>query len=76
MSTVYVQFESDKEITVVSVFGNPQDPVVWANQGEISDEDPRYLAFVAQAATVVITDPIDKLKAFLNANPDVAEILK
>ena len=46
MSIVFVQFESEKETVVISVFGCPQDPEVWPNQGEVEEDDPRYQAFI------------------------------
>ncbi|KAB0509695.1 tail fiber assembly protein [Pseudomonas moorei] len=42
----YVQFSDSSEVSVVSVFGNPQDPGEYPNQGEVQDDDPRYLAFI------------------------------
>ena len=42
----YVQFASPAEETVVAVFAGPQDPDVYPNQGEVEDDDPRYLAFI------------------------------
>ncbi len=75
MTTIFVQFDDDKELKIVSVFGNPQDVETHPNQGSVEDDDARYLAFISPTPDVV-TDPLDKLKAFLLANPDVAAILK
>lgn len=44
----YVQFSDSSESTIVSVFGNAQDVDEHPNQGEVEDDDPRYLAFIAQ----------------------------
>lgn len=76
MSKITVQFADASEKTVVSVFAGPQDPEDYPNQGEVADDDPRYLEYLTPIADPVITDPIEKLKAFLADNPDVAEILK
>lgn len=54
MTTIYVQFSDNSETTVVSVFGNAQDPAVFPNQGEIADTDSRYLAFLHPAPTPAI----------------------
>lgn len=62
----YVQFSDSSEVAVVSVFGNPQDPGEYPNQGEVQDDDPRYLEFMTPKVGPVITDPIEKLKAFLD----------
>lgn len=75
MDMIFVQFEDEQQLKVTSVFGNAQDPEVFPNQGMVSDDDPRYLEFISPPP-VIIVDPLDKLKAFLLANPDVAAILK
>jgi hypothetical protein len=72
----YVQFSDTSQKLVISVFGNPQpDTDAYPNQGSVEDVDPRYLAFITPPAEPVV-DPVDKLKEFLAANPDVAAILK
>lgn len=43
---VYVQFSDELKTAVVSVFGSHQDPIDWPNQGEVDDDDPRYLAYI------------------------------
>jgi hypothetical protein len=75
LETKYVQFSGDDEKKVVSVFAAPQNAEDYPNQGEIDSGDPRYIDFVTPAEPEAV-DPVDKLKAFLSANPDVAEILK
>jgi hypothetical protein len=60
----------------VSAFPGPQDPKVWPNVVEVEDDDPRHLEFIKPSAFEPITDPVEKLRAFLASNPDVAEILK
>ncbi|QAY85410.1 tail fiber assembly protein [Pseudomonas arsenicoxydans] len=47
MSKFNVQFADASEEVVVSVFAGPQDPNEYENQGEIEDEDPRYIAFIS-----------------------------
>lgn len=76
MNKLSVQFADSSEQVVVSVFAGAQNPNEYPNQGEVADDDPRYLEFIAPKADPVITDTIEKLKAFLAENPDVAEILK
>lgn len=44
---VFVQFKDATEAVVIAAFGCPQDPAVYPNAGEIADDDPRYVAFVA-----------------------------
>jgi len=44
---MYVQFSPDKK-EIISVFAGPQDPDVWPNQGEVDEDDPRYVAFMEQ----------------------------
>jgi len=73
---VFVQFSDSSETTVVAVFGCPQDPEIQSNQGAVGEDDPRYIAFIAPPVVEVVTAPLDKLKAFLTDNPDVAAILK
>lgn len=72
----FVQFADSSESSVASVFANPQDPGEYPNQGEVVEDDPRYLEFMTPKVEPVVTDPVEKLKAFLAENPDVAEILK
>lgn len=74
MDANFVQFSDDGE-RVIAIFSTPQDVGDYPNQGEVSEDDPRYIKFITPDEPEVI-NPIDKLKAFLLANPDVAEILK
>jgi hypothetical protein len=76
MKKLNVQFADESEQIVVSVFAEPQNPDDHPHQGEVSDDDPRYLEFITLKFDTVITNPVEKLKAFLAVNPDVAEILK
>lgn len=42
----YVQFSDNSKVKIISVFGCPQDPQVWPNQGEVEEEDPRLIDFL------------------------------
>lgn len=48
---MYVQFSDDKK-EIISVFAGPQDPEVWSNQGEVEEDDPRYIAFMKKVEAV------------------------
>lgn len=48
--TVYVQFSDSKKKTVIAVFSGPQDKEAAPYQGELEEDDPRYLAFLQGAA--------------------------
>lgn len=74
MTTKFVQFSDSTEDVIVALFGCAQDPTVYPNQGELAEDDPRYLTFI-NPPTPPVVDPVDKLKEFLAANPDVAAIL-
>lgn len=72
---MFVQFTDQNETVIQSIFGNLQDQEVYPNQGQVDEDDPRYLAFIAPPEPEVAVNPVDKLRAFLLANPDVAAIL-
>ena len=77
MALVNVQFQSGAaDAAIVSVFGCPQDEQAYPHQGEVEEDDPRYLEFLKPPVVEPVTDPVEKLWAFLAANPDVAQILK
>lgn len=42
----YIQFTDASKSVITSEFGNTQDPDVYQNQGEVEDDDPRYIAFI------------------------------
>jgi hypothetical protein len=77
--TKYVEFESNDNKIIIGVHGGPQDINDYPNQGVVDDDDPRYLTFLDYVESImrpaIIENPVDKLKAFLAANPDVAAIL-
>lgn len=73
----YVQFADESRTQIKGEFGNSQNPDVYQNQGEVKENDPRWIDFCArQTAVAGEASPIEKLKAFLSENPDVAAILK
>lgn len=73
---VFVQFADENKTEVVGFCANPQPLEVWPFQGEVKTDDPRYLTFISsQELQSSTTDPVEKLKMFLLANPDVAAIL-
>lgn len=75
-SIAYVSFTDDSKTTVDSIYANHQpDSDAHPNQGNIDIEDPRYLSFINRELLAPETDPVEKLRAFLAANPDVAAIL-
>lgn len=42
---IYVQFSDEDMTEIVSYFGSPQDPAVFANYGEIEASDPRWKVY-------------------------------
>ncbi|MHC8295311.1 tail fiber assembly protein [Pseudomonas sp. LB3P58] len=46
MTDIYVQFSDETQTVITSVFGCPQDPAYWPNQGVVQDNDQRYLDFL------------------------------
>jgi hypothetical protein len=73
---MFVLFQDAGKKKIVSVFDSPQSESDFPNQGVVEDTDPRYIEFITPKAVENLTDPVEKLKAFLDDNPDVAEILK
>ncbi|MBB4863362.1 hypothetical protein HNP46_002209 [Pseudomonas nitritireducens] len=43
---MFVQFESEEEREVVSIFSCRQDDEAYPNQGEVAEHDPRVEAFI------------------------------
>jgi hypothetical protein len=70
---MFVQLDGDR---VLTAFPCAQDGKEWPGMVEIEDDDPRYLEFIAPREPELITNPVEKLKAFLIENPDVAAILQ
>lgn len=77
MEKVYVQFADELEESIIAVFSCPQDETTYPNQGEIEVGDERYVEFLSPVVIGEVTqDPLEKLRSFLLANPDVADVLK
>lgn len=76
MGQVFIQYSDESKKTIIAEFGCAQDPDAYPNQGEIADDDALYQAFLSPPLPEVITNPLDKLKAFLADNPDVVAILE
>lgn len=53
-----------------------EQKVVELTAAEISELEMRSAAEIAAKAAIVTISPVDKLKAFLSANPDVTELIK
>lgn len=47
MSSIYVQFADSSEDLVVAIFGCVQDESDYPHQGQVDEDDPRYLAYQA-----------------------------
>lgn len=52
---MFVQFSDASENIVISVFAEPQDPSSWPNQGDISEDDQRYQAYLATTKPSALT---------------------
>lgn len=70
----YIQYSDESKSKIVSEFAGPQDPDVYSNLGEVEDDDPLYLEFT-KPFVAEVTDPTEKLKQFLAANPDVVKLI-
>lgn len=78
METIFVQFKDETNTQIIATFSCPQSLDDAPVQGEVEVDDPLYVSYVeslSPSAASVITDPVERLKAFLAANPDVAAIL-
>lgn len=51
MSLQYVQFSDSTQTKIISWFGSPQDPDVWPNQGQVEEDDPRYIEYLNPSPT-------------------------
>lgn len=43
---MYVQFEDENALKIISILPGPQDSEVFQNQGEVGRDDPRFIAYV------------------------------
>lgn len=43
---MFVQFSDEAQARIQAVFAEPQWPDVYPNQGEVDQDDPRYVAFI------------------------------
>lgn len=73
---IFAKFTDQKKKIIGTMFAIQPDSEYWPDVVEIEDDDPRHIAFLNPPPIVVVSDPLEKLKAFLLANPDVAEILQ
>lgn len=46
MSTIFIQFSDATGATIVSWFTAPQDAQAFPNQGEVAEDDPRWIAYL------------------------------
>lgn len=44
---MFVHFTDSEQTAIDTVFAGPQDPEAWQNMGEVEEDDPRYMAFLA-----------------------------
>lgn len=67
MSIKFVQFKDSTEAAIICVFGCPQDPEAWPNQGEVEESDVRYVAFLESLKPEPATEALrlrdEKLRA-------------
>lgn len=47
MATVIVEFADATETTIKASYSAPQDPADHPHMGEVEEDDPRYVAFLA-----------------------------
>lgn len=45
MTTIYVQFSDATNTQIINVFGVPQDPAIYPNQGIIESSNPIWKAY-------------------------------
>jgi hypothetical protein len=43
---MFVQFEDENELRIIAAFGCSQDSGAYPNQGEVDEDDPRYIAWL------------------------------
>lgn len=52
---MFVHFTDSEQTAIDTVFAGPQDPEAWQNLGEIEEDDPRYIAFLASLQPSALT---------------------
>lgn len=47
LSTIHANFAEDdaQQSTIIGIWGSPQDPEVWKNQGAMPSDDARYVQY-------------------------------
>jgi hypothetical protein len=45
---IHVEFTDETETVIKASYAGPQDPADHPYMGEVEEDDPRYLAFLAQ----------------------------
>lgn len=55
--TVFVQFSEASKKQVVAEFGGPQAGEFYPYQGELAEDDPRYVAFIELIAAITVSKP-------------------
>lgn len=48
---INVEFTDSTETKIISVFGSPQDPSLYVNQGTVMTSDPRWQTFYTALPT-------------------------
>lgn len=59
--TMYVQFTDVTQTAIGAVFSCAQDPEIYLHQGEVEDDDPRYVAYIGGE----LPPTLERLKADL-----------
>ncbi len=51
---MYVQFRNELKDEIISIFSCPQDDMFYPNQGEVTDNDPRYLSLLKKTEIIPV----------------------
>ena len=65
--TVFVQFSEASKEQVVAEFGGPQAVEFYPYQGELAEDDPRYVAFIELIASITGSKPEAAARAWRDA---------
>ncbi|MDE3022886.1 MAG: hypothetical protein KGI54_13690, partial [Pseudomonadota bacterium] len=71
---INVQFSDTTKTEIIRMFGAPQDPAVYPNQGTVLDADPRYVTFITPPVVPNVTNCLQSLKVALGGIETVAAI--